>query len=744
MIMKKRLFLALSMSMMAIVMLAIPAKRGLWQTVRLADGTEVRVQQVGDEHLHYWMDEAGVRYQETDGRFTVLTDEMLAQKEPARVFRKNARKNARRLPGMRKVEIGEKTTYEGEKKGLVFLAQYTDVQFKAANNKEKYEKILNQENFTSSEGFKGSVADYFKAQSGGKFQLTFDVYGPFTLANNQRYYGGNNSQGDDLRPEEMVIEAINMYKDEIDFSKYDWDGDGEVDQVFILYAGKGEADGGSSNTVWPHMWSLEEAGSELVIGDTIRINNYACSNEIDPYGNIEGIGCFCHEFSHCLGFPDLYDTSYGGWFGMDAFDLMCSGSYNGNGFLPAGYSAYEKMMCSWQEPVVLDKENVTVEDLLPMSEGGQGYIIYNDAHPDEYYMVENRQLTKWDAGLPGKGLMITHIDFDKNIWMENNPNTKITASQAAQYGLTANDHQRVTIFHADNNDDSGYGSYYKTTATDLYPYNGNDSLTNTSKPAAKLYNANTDGKKLMNKAILHIKQNADKTMSFDYRAAETESQEDPDDPVDPEDPDDPDEPITGDGDYVKVKKEEQVVVGQQYVLVNEDYKLGAGPYVSQSKSLSCVDVVVDGGTVSGEDLNVFTLGGSNGSYSLKMSDGSFLAANQAKALKSSSNEMRIWKVIATNGGYAVAAVNQVVIGTIQFNYNSGNSCFLNYTSSQKPALLYVKKATEEDPTAIRVIDFSGTSTTDQRIYSIDGRYVGNDLHALGKGIYIVNGKKVVL
>jgi len=183
------------------------------------------------------------------------------------------------------------------------------------------------------------------------------------------------------------------------------------------------------------------------------------------------------------------------------------------------------MMCGWLEPIELAEEDVDVENLKALSDGGESYIIYNKAHPDEYYMLENRQKTGWDAQLPARGLMITHVDFDKDIWFDNTPNTKVTNADRRTYGYSkTNDHQRCTIFHADDNDDSKYwnssmGYYTRQTLTgDLYPYRTNDSLTNESAPAATLYNANTDGSKLMNRRVLSITQNTDKTVSFRYKA----------------------------------------------------------------------------------------------------------------------------------------------------------------------------------------------------------------------------------
>ncbi len=399
--------------------------------------------------------------------------------------------------------------YSGQKKGLVILAQFPDIQFKSGHDKDKYTAILNEPDYTTEEGFIGSVADYFHAQSNGQFELTFDVVGPYTTAHKSSYYGENDEDGYDLHPEEMIIEMCEKADEEVDFSDYDWDGDGEVDEVFVVYAGKSESENTSKPTlIWPHMWTLDEADKDLVL-DSIRINVYACSNEIRSNGGICGIGTFCHEFSHCLGLPDFYDVYYNGSEEMGDFDLMSGGSYNGDGFCPPSYTAYEKMVCGWQAPIVLGLENVSVKQLAPISENGDIYIIYNDGHPDEYYMIENRQKTGWDTSYPTAGLMITHVDYDEEVWYNNIPNAVVSEREAKKQGLTCgNDHSRMTFFNA-------YNSKWKSK---LYPYNRKDSLTATSKPAATLYNENAMGTKIMQGAILGITQNSDGTMDFNYRA----------------------------------------------------------------------------------------------------------------------------------------------------------------------------------------------------------------------------------
>ena len=435
-------------------------------------------------------------------------------------------KAAARMMSRHKMDNGTPTNYRGEKRGLVILAEFTDTKFANGHDRDKYDNILNTPGYTTNEGFVGSVNDYFRDQSAGLFDLHFDVVGPYTTKHNYKYYGENDVQGLDLRPQDMITEMCHAADDDVNFADYDWDGDGEVDEVFVLYAGKGESDNtpGKPNLIWPHMWTLVEANGQPLQLDGVDINIYACSNELSASGRINGIGTFCHEFSHCLGLPDFYDITYSGAFGMHNFDLMSRGNYAGNGFRPVGYTAYEKMACGWQEPIVLSDQDVTIDSIKPISEDGNTYIIYNDTYPDEFYMIENRQNIGWDTNYPAKGLMITHVDYDAEVWENNIPNSILTLEEALKLELTCgNDHQRMAFFHADDNDDSKYwssiGRYYtkSTLTTDLYPYLTHDSLTATSKPAATLFHENSQGTKLMQGAILDITQNDDGTMSFRYR-----------------------------------------------------------------------------------------------------------------------------------------------------------------------------------------------------------------------------------
>lgn len=739
----KRLFLSISFVLTALAVAAIPAKHGLWQTLTLADGTEVRAQLVGDEHLHFWQAEDGRRYVINDDGTarTADTDQMRAR---ARA-RRSSNTAASRMRAPRKVSIGERTNYTGKKKGIVILMQFTDMKFKAANNREKYYDILNKENY--SEGsFRGSVADYFKAQSNGLFELQFDVVGPYTAKNKYSYYGANDSEGNDMRPDELIVEAVKAADSEVNFSDYDWDGDGEADQVFVVYAGKGEATSGQENTIWPHMYWLAYTNRTVTLDGT-KIDTYACSNELTSGGSIDGIGCFCHEFSHCLGYPDFYDVTYQGWFGMGQLDLMDQGSYNGNSFCPAGYTAYEKWMAGWLEPTVLADEDVNVDNLLATSENGKAYIMYNDAHEDEFYIIENRQKTNWDSNLPAKGLMITHVDFDKEIWEQNTPNSKVTqADVLSSYGdLTkANNHQRCTIFHADNDDDSkywdSYGLYFtkQTLSTDLYPYRSNDSLTATSSPAAKLYNKNKLGKTVMQGAILNIKQNSDKTMSFFYRAKQTTPTA-PDDPVA-----DPDKPLPAKGDTLFYESFDKCAsVG------GNDGKWDTTIAGSSSKFVTDNDgwdyLAAYAGYQCARFGNSSKLG--EATTPLFAIDGEATLLFKAAEWNKDGELLKISVSSDTPDNNVTIEPSTVAMSSFEWNYyelklNGKGNIRLTFQPVKRFLLDDVLVLKTSETTIVTAVSAAGRHEP-AAIYTIDGRRASDSFDSLPHGIYIIDGKKVV-
>ena len=474
-------------ALMSLAAMALPAKRGLTNVITLNDGTKVEVSLVGDEFMHYWQDAYGNKYVPTgEANVFKLADASAVSNLTNRALARKAKAHARRAA--RRNLSNATDVFQGKKKGLVILVEFTDVKFKNSDSQTLFNRIANEAGYN--EGyFQGSVKDYFLAQSRGQFELDFDVVGPVKLAHNMKYYGGNDDNGYDLHPEEMIVEACRGVDSKVDFSKYDWDGDGEVDQVYVIYAGYGEADTGKDNTIWPHEYQLSGASMALTL-DGVKVDTYACSSELNGAGEVGGIGTMCHEFSHCMGIPDMYDTGYSGNFGMGPFDLMDYGAYNEDGYKPCGYTAYERMISGWLDPVEVRKgAELSVTGMKALTEGGEAYKLINSGNEDEYFLVENRQFSGWDESLPQGGVLITHVDFDQTVWDYNMVNT---TGYDPDLNFT-NSHQRMTIFHADNDDDSKYYSktqqgYTKTTYLgDPYPYKGNDSLTNLSRPSNAIY-----------------------------------------------------------------------------------------------------------------------------------------------------------------------------------------------------------------------------------------------------------------
>ena len=501
-----------ALMLMSVTIWAVPAKPGVKKIVTLADGSVVELTLKGDEHFSYYTDAKGQPCLVVDGRLQLMSREDVSKQWSARkqerlrfVKELQANRAARR--------VGDATeTTTGTHKGLVILVQYKDKSFVTKNPQQAFYDFFNAEGYNNA-GMSGSVRDYFKEQSYDQLTIDFDVYGPYTLKNDMAYYGKPVKDKDgkvknhDEHPTEMVAEAIDAAHDAgVDFSKYDWSKGGNVDQVFVVYAGYAEAQGADENTIWPHEWYLSYGGETPRTYNGVKIDKYGCTaelrgNGVDNPGILDGIGTACHEFSHCLGLPDMYDTSDGGTnYGTGYWDVMCSGSYNNDSCTPAGYTSYERWFSKWITPVELNSPT-SVKDMQPLATKGKAYILYNDKNKNEYYMLENRQPIGFDTGLYGHGLLILHVDYDAKAWSGN----KVNDEQG---------HERMRVIAADNEYDSRTAS---SIAGDIWPgTSGNTMLTNFTTPAASLFNANSDGSKFLNKAIDHITENVEaKTVSFD-------------------------------------------------------------------------------------------------------------------------------------------------------------------------------------------------------------------------------------
>lgn len=509
----KKLYLMLSMLFaFGIAANAVPAKK-LQKVITLTNGTQVSVELRGDEYLSWWEGTDGTAYRATADENVFEAFDLEAQKPAAAALR--ARAEQGRVARLARVKNslkgaddkmrglgGDHITYKGVKKGLVVLVDFKNKKFADGHDLEYYKNVINGKDFSDEEeGYVGSVRDYFLAQSNGQFELDFDVVGPVTMSKNYGYYGNDGAYQKDEKVYEMIKEACDGIQDKVNLKDYDWDGDGEADQVFFLYAGLGQASGGSAGTVWPHESELRYWPCGVLSYSTGKINTYACANELQPetQGSSRyisaGIGTICHEFSHCLGFADMYDTTGGGGYGMSVFDVMDQGSYNGNGFVPCNYTAFERIYAGWVEAIELI-DPATVKDMKSVSDYGRPFIMYNYKNTNEYFLMENRQNTGWDKGLYGSnGLLIVHVNYVPSRWANNSVNSSAEKIQCC------------TVVNADG---SRENTQYSLQG-DLYPYEVkgvtmNDEFTDESEPAAKLYTKNSDNSYALGIPITNIKR----------------------------------------------------------------------------------------------------------------------------------------------------------------------------------------------------------------------------------------------
>lgn len=440
---------------------AVPARRG--EIVKTQpDGTQIVVYQHGDEHFHWMTNEKGEWLKMDIDGFYRVTEALNAEQIEAKRIAAPSRAAQAATP----LNIAPR--------GLVILVNFTDVAF--TTDKAELDSMLLGKNYTRDYSYfyrgkkqsitsKGSAWQYFYDSSNGHYDPQFDVIGPVTVSKNMEYYGKNNpSTQFDAAPWTMVKEACQLVDDSVDFKQYDNNNDGYVDFVYVIYAGYGEADGGDENTIWPHSYWLLDAGITCKL-DGKYVDLYACGNEMDSRTNYHtGIGTFCHEFSHVLGLPDLYETTgYGTHKTIGAWSILDYGPYNNDGNTPPAYSAYEQFFMGWLMPrLIVDAENVELEELqesnsaLLISSSDQHNLIGNDPKPATFYLLENRQQVGWDEYLPGHGLMLTKVQYSSNSWLQNTVNN-------------SSNRMGVDLIEADGKKPSSSSNGYTGKAGDLFP-----------------------------------------------------------------------------------------------------------------------------------------------------------------------------------------------------------------------------------------------------------------------------------
>lgn len=426
----KRIFPSLVVMTMSVALMAVPARRG-WQTRTQADGTTIEVQTIGDEFYHYTINREGKQVREVNGMYQVIGE----APTPAVAKARHAKGVARR----QRKEIG--VTPNAAPKGVVILVNFSNKSMQSGHTQATFDEMCNSLNCTVNGGYP-SAGQYFADQSNGTYRPQFDVFGPVTLSRNVAYYGTDGSEeGDDQHATDAVVEGCRLANEQftINWADYDSDNDGYVDFVYVIYAGKGQADGGTSETIWPHNWEVSSArqygsctytAAQCKLGGK-TIENYAMSSELSG-NSLGGIGTLCHEFGHVMGMPDFYDTNYGTNYDNNLtpcdWDVMDGGAYNGDGHCPPNYSPWEKEFFGWATTINPGNEG---QNLTLYANGTQNYQPYQITTNGNYvgpttaglrYYIENRQAVGWDAPLTGHGMLLWKVTFNATKWTDNEPN----------------------------------------------------------------------------------------------------------------------------------------------------------------------------------------------------------------------------------------------------------------------------------------------------------------------------------
>ena len=365
--------------------------------------------------------------------------------------------------------------------GLVILAEFKDVSFQYS--REEFVDMLSKDGY-SRYGATGSAKEYFDGQFNGMADFSFEVSEKVTLSGRRAYYGANDESGDDSRPAEMIKEACMLaYEQGVDFSLYDYDNDGYVDNVFVFFAGEDEAENpDQEELIWSHAWYIEGgAGMQLQLNGK-KIDRYACTAELSS-GYLAGIGTFCHEYSHTFGLPDFYDTDYedNGWaMGLWNSTSVMDGGNSNNGYnTPPFFNVIEREIMGLAEPQTLTHNGTYT--LKPIHANGQTYKIPSDS-PDEYYLLECRGNKDWDGYIGGYGLLVYHIDkSDKKAWEISN-----TVNVDPQQQL-------ADLIEADGRIDAttsmnGYVGMLSNISGIFFPYAGTTAFTPDSTPGIRFRN----------------------------------------------------------------------------------------------------------------------------------------------------------------------------------------------------------------------------------------------------------------
>ena len=695
------------MATFAIGLNAIPAKRGIWRTVTLDDGAQVKVELRGDEYMHFWKAEDGRCFTIDEAGRYVLTDHetILKQaeenrerfREPNSPRRAHYASTADGLGEYGKSGMGSVNSI-GEVVIPVILVEFADSAFKPQNTIEKLDRYFNEPGYADEPGCVGSARDYFVSQSYGIFKPSFPVVAKVQVSREYAYYGANEGgkRGVDKNVIAMVREAVKQATEQgVDFTQYYVNG--SVPLVSFIYAGLGEASGGDENTIWPHQLDLPSY-MQNINGVTIR--SYFVGNELSYYGSLDGIGTFCHEFGHGLGLPDFYCTNYsyedespfGNW------SIMDTGSDISQGRAPVGYMAYEKSYLGWLHiPELTGEQGVTLGD--PTVEGSVPAVLFRNPKKDtEYFIFENRQTGTWYNNELGSGLLVSRFAYSYDAWSSNTLNNRKLAKRAKAIPA---DKSNLHYTAAQSN-------LYGNTVLNVYDW--------------ELFNLDT----YSDAPIFKIMKHADRTLTFNFMENKPEYTY---------------KPLDGQ-QYDKVLDVEKLVSGDTIIIVNTEDAIALGlTQTSSARMGTCINVLDDQTVIADEAAQEIEI--------TKLPSGFWvLKADNVYLTTVSAGSRLVGTAKPDTNAAAAININEDGNAEIVFQSRNSNNCigysidetsFSCFKLHSGDAVQVFKKhgitSAISNVSADRVANHRGT-------YTLTGQKV--DCQSLPKGIYIIDGKKTIV
>ena len=412
--MKKNILLAAIALLFSVVAVAGPAYPGRIVYTQ-PDGTTIGIYLHGDEFYHWMTDDNGNTVVDDGNGFIVpargdaLTS-LMKKKQEASVQRSNNRK-------ILKAATSTSNNF-GSPEIPVLLIGFSGSNNKITKSQEQFDAMLNTPGYSDNNAI-GSVYDYYNENSFGQFTPHFDVLSTVNLSGSVSTYGSN-----DGNAYKALLEACEQLDSTVDFSKYDNDGDGTIDFIIFYFGGYDEAQCPQTSTYTKYIWSHASDISSLnQTFDGKKVGKYFCTSELKGYSGSTmcSIGTTCHEFAHTLGLPDFYDVRYQNGdsntqsANMYSFDLMASGSYNGDSTTPPYLNAEELMEIGWLSsiPDITTTGSYSLQAINYLNATNYSAYKTKTSVNNEYFVYETRGGTRWDAYLP-TGLLVYHVDKSTN------------------------------------------------------------------------------------------------------------------------------------------------------------------------------------------------------------------------------------------------------------------------------------------------------------------------------------------